>query len=450
VSSERTRQPLPLPRPIAVALRPFQRFFETESAGGILLLLATAAALIWANSRFAGSYRRLLEQPISIQAFGAGLAWPLHAWINDALMAVFFLLVGMEIKRELILGELSSLGRAALPAIAAFGGMLVPALIFTAFNAGTPGIAGWGVPVATDIAFALGALALVGSRIPTSLAVFLTALAIFDDLGAVLVIALFYGQGVHFGALLAAGGVTLVLTLMNLFGVRRLWPYLAVGVVLWVEVLASGIHATIAGVILGLCIPARTRRDPAELGSLQARLAELSADLGSERLREDALDAVTGYLADTESPLDKLVRALHPWVAFLVVPLFALANAGIELGALEPRDLLSPVPLGVGLGLFLGKQAGIFTATWLAVKLRLSPLPTGASWSQVYGVAVLGGIGFTMSIFISTLAFPAGSLLNEKAKVGILLGSAISAIAGYLFLRYRARPDSVSQAGARP
>jgi NhaA family Na+:H+ antiporter len=437
---QRTRQPLALPRPLALALRPFQRFLQNKSASGILLLVATGVALVWANSRFGDSYRRLLEQTISVSGFGVGLSWPLHLWINDALMALFFFLVGMEIKRELVLGELNSVRKAILPAFAALGGMLVPALIYLAFNSGTESARGWGIPVATDIAFALGALALLRGRVPASLAIFLTALAVFDDLGAIVVIALFYGQGVNAAALLAAGGITLLLVAMNLFGVRRLWPYLAMGVLLWIAVLNSGVHATIAGVVLGLCIPSRTRRDPAEVDVLLDRLHTVNADTDSERFREETLDAIEGYLADTRAPLDRLVRALHPWVSFVIIPVFALANAGVEVAGLSPRDLVSPLTLGVALGLFLGKQAGILGATWLAVKLRLSPRPSRASWSQVYGVAMLGGIGFTMSLFIAALAFPADGLLNETAKVGILLGSALSAIVGLLFLRFVARP----------
>lgn len=441
MSAQRTRQPLPLPRPIAVVVRPFQRFFHTESASGILLLLATLVAIAWANSPAGDSYEHLFGSTITIGGFGLGLTWPLHMWINDALMAVFFLLVGMEIKRELVLGELSSVRKAILPAIAALGGMLVPALIFVGFNRGQPTLGGWGIPVATDIAFALGALALLRGRVPSSLAVFLTALAIFDDLGAILVIAIFYGQGVNIGPLMGAVGLTLVLFVMNLFGVRKIAAYLALGVVLWVAVLASGIHATIAGVVLGLCIPARTRRDPAEIDVLLDRLRTINADTENERFREETLGAVEGYLADTLSPLDRLVRVLHPWVAFAIVPVFALANAGVRLDALGPRDLAAPLSLGVALGLFFGKQLGVFGATWLAVKLRLSPRPSRASWSQLYGVALLAGIGFTMSLFIAALAFAPDSLFNEKAKVGILLGSGLSATCGLLFLRFGARPD---------
>ncbi|HCF61292.1 MAG TPA: Na+/H+ antiporter NhaA, partial [Myxococcales bacterium] len=360
---QRTRQPLALPRPLALALRPFQRFLQNKSASGILLLVATGVALVWANSRFGDSYRRLLEQTISVSGFGVGLSWPLHLWINDALMALFFFLVGMEIKRELVLGELNSVRKAILPAFAALGGMLVPALIYLAFNSGTESARGWGIPVATDIAFALGALALLRGRVPASLAIFLTALAVFDDLGAIVVIALFYGQGVNAAALLAAGGITLLLVAMNLFGVRRLWPYLAMGVLLWIAVLNSGVHATIAGVVLGLCIPSRTRRDPAEVDVLLDRLHTVNADTDSERFREETLDAIEGYLADTRAPLDRLVRALHPWVSFVIIPVFALANAGVEVAGLSPRDLVSPLTLGVALGLFLGKQAGILGAT---------------------------------------------------------------------------------------
>jgi NhaA family Na+:H+ antiporter len=440
MSSKRIKQPLPLPRPVALAARPFQRFFRTESASGILLLLATVVAIVWANSRFGDGYRHLFETPISISGFGLGISWPLHRWINDALMAVFFLLVGMEIKRELVLGELSSVRKALLPAVAALGGMLVPALIFIAFNAGEPTLGGWGVPVATDIAFALGALALLRGRVPSALAVFLTALAIFDDLGAILVIAVFYGQGVRAAPLLVAVAITLFVVLMNLFGVRKIWPYMAMGVLLWLAVLASGIHATIAGVVVGLCIPSRTRRDPAEVDVLLDRLRTINADTEDERFREETLGAIEGYLADTMSPLDRLVRSLHPWVAFGIVPLFALANAGVLLGALSARDLVAPLTLGITLGLFVGKQVGVFGATWLAVKLRLSPPPTRASWAQIYGVSLLAGIGFTMSLFIAALAFPSDTLFNEKAKVGILLGSGLSVVAGLLFLRFATGP----------
>jgi len=431
-----TKNPLPLPRPIVVAFRPLVRFFRTQSASGILLLAATVLALVWANSGLSASYHHLLEEQISIRVFGHGITWPLHHWINDALMAVFFFLVGMEIKRELVLGELNSVRRAVLPAIAAAGGMAVPALLYSALKLGGAGMPGWGVPVATDIAFALGCLAVLKGRVPASLVVFLMALAIFDDLGAILVIALFYGGQLHAGGLLAAGGILLALVLMNLFGVRRIGAYLAMGVLLWLAVLQSGIHATIAGVALGLCIPSRSRRDPSDVEGVTAPLEALRAAPEDSRRREEAIAAVEGYLHEAEAPLDKLVHMLHPWVAFFIIPVFALANAGVDLGALSLSDLAGPVSLGTVIGLFLGKQLGIFGATALAVKLRLSPMPANASWSQVYGVAMLGGIGFTMSLFIAALAFAGVAGLNGQAKIGILLGSLASAVGGLLFLRF--------------
>jgi NhaA family Na+:H+ antiporter len=430
-----TRAPLPLPRVIVFALRPFQAFFRTESSSGILLLLATAAALAWSNSEYRETYHRLLDQTVTVQLGRRGISWPLHHFINDALMAVFFFLVGMEIKRELVLGELRTLGSAALPLIAALGGMAFPALLFTALNIDGPGLRGWGIPTATDIAFALGCLALLRGRVPTSLAVFLMALAIFDDLGAIVVIALFYGQALNGPALLLSGVIVLGLVAMNAYGVRRPVPYLLVGVLLWGAVLASGVHATIAGVLLGLCIPARARKRADE------QLEELSHHLEEVRRSdkdagEAALSAIERYLEEIQTPLARLVHGLHVPVAFVIIPAFALANAGVDLENLTLADMASPVSLGVAVGLFLGKQTGIFLATFAAVKLRLSPMPTGASWRQVFGVAVLGGIGFTMSLFIAALAFPGDPKLNVAAKIGILLGSAGSAIVGMVVLRF--------------
>ncbi|MGC4120677.1 MAG: Na+/H+ antiporter NhaA [Myxococcales bacterium] len=409
-------RPRPLPRVLADALRPVQAFFRTESASGVLLIGATVAAFLWANSPFAHAYHDLLGQTLSVGALDHALSWPLHHWINDGLMTVFFFVVGMEIKRELVVGELNTVRRAVLPAVAAAGGMLVPAALYLAFNASGPGQAGWGVPVATDIAFALGCLAVLKGRVPTSLVVFLTALAIFDDLGAILVIALFYGQSVQPVYLLAAGAVTLALLALNRLGVSRGWPYLLLGIPLWLCVLGSGIHATLAGVVLGLCIPAR-------------------GPSAGER-------APTGE----RTTIDRLEGALHPFVAFFVVPVFALANAGVDLTGLAVSGLAHPVPLGIALGLFAGKQVGIFLATLAAVKLGLSPMPAGASWRQVHGVAVLGGIGFTMSLFVGALAFQSAPALLTESKLGILLGSAASAAAGLLLLR-TARKDAKPEAG---
>ncbi|MFN7133304.1 MAG: Na+/H+ antiporter NhaA [Myxococcales bacterium] len=429
----RTRQPLAVPAPLLRVMRPFQAFLANQSASGVLLLASTVVALVWANSRFAESYHHLLETPITVRFGELGSTWPLHHWINDGLMAVFFFLVGMEIKQELVLGELRSFGRALLPLIAAAGGMAAPAALFLAFNAGDTSARGWGIPTATDIAFALGCLAVLRGKVPASLAVFLTALAIFDDLGAILVIALFYGAGLNVAALLGAAGIVGVLVVMNLYGVRRPLPYALVGIVLWLLVLLSGIHATIAGVILGLCIPARPPREPEELLS---ELDDAVTALRSDDVKDGAetLGAIERYLEQVQAPLPRIVHALHKPVGFLIIPIFALANAGISLQALSPSDVFSPVTLGVMLGLFLGKQLGIFAATYAAVKLGLSPMPAGASWRQLYGVAMLGGIGFTMSLFISALAFPADAALNNASKLGILAGSLLSAGAGMAFL----------------
>jgi NhaA family Na+:H+ antiporter len=322
-------------------------------------------------------------------------------WINDGLMAIYFLLVGLEIKRELLAGELSSVKRAALPAIAALGGMVVPALIYLAFNWNTPAtLRGWAIPAATDIAFALGVVALLGSRVPTSLKVFLTALAILDDLGAILIIAVFYTADLSLAALgLAATGLA-VLFAFNRFGVRHLAAYLAVGMLVWCAVLASGIHATLAGVAVALAIPLRT---------------------------EGA--------TDERAPLHRLEHGLHPWVAYGILPIFGLANAGLSLGGLSLAAFLTPVPLGIAAGLFFGKQIGVMAASWWAVRRGWAQWPEGASAWQIYGVALLCGIGFTMSLFIGGLAF-ASEALQDQVKLGVFSGSLAAAVAGFIVLRF--------------
>jgi NhaA family Na+:H+ antiporter len=425
-----------VPRLLFAVVRPFRRFFRTEAASGITLMVVTVVALLWANSRFAASYEGLLHLPVTFSMGGQGLSWPLHHWINDALMSVFFLVVGMEIKRELLVGELRTVRQATLPALAALGGMLVPAAIHFAFNRGGAGQPGWGVPMATDIAFALGCLALVSSRVPSSLVVFLMALAIFDDLGAILVIAFFYGGKIHAGALLTAGGITGVLVLMARLRVTLLWPFLVLGVALWGAVLKSGIHATIAGVILGLCIPAQGARRPTEvLEDLDRAVTRLRHSARSRDLdAAGPLGAIERHLEAVQPPLDRIVHGLHPWVAFGIVPIFALANAGVAIHGNIADLALSPPALGASLGLFLGKPTGIFGITWLAVKLGLAPRPTGSTWPQLFGVSVLAGIGFTMSIFVATLAFPGDHGLQDASKVGVFLGSAASVAAGLFIL----------------
>ena len=381
----------PPPRPRS-ALR---TFLDNEASGGLVLMGAAALALVVANSPLSGAYFDALHSHV------LGLS-VLH-WINHALMAVFFLLVGLEIKREMLDGQLSTWPRRALPGIAALGGMIVPAVIYLAFNAGPNGHPrGWAIPSATDIAFALGVLSLLGPRVPISLKVFLTALAILDDLGAVLIIAVFYTSELN---LYALGGAIFVLGLLqglNRAGFTDLKPYLLLGVVLWFLVLMSGVHATLAGVALALTIPLRV---------------------------------TPGRPEDATSPLHILEHSLQPWVAFLIIPIFGFANAGISFAGMSLSSLQNPVPLGVALGLFVGKQVGVFAFAWAAIKTGLADLPANATWPQLYGVALLCGIGFTISLFIGLLAFPTSADLQDATKLGVLLGSILSGLIGAAFLR---------------
>jgi NhaA family Na+:H+ antiporter len=422
------------------ALRPFQRFARTESAGGVVLLACAALALGWANSPWAESYFHLWETHVGVSLAGRVLDLSLHHWINDGLMAVFFFVVGLEIKREMLVGELSSARQAALPIAGALGGMLVPAGIYAAINAGGPGSAGWGIPMATDIAFALGVLALLGPRVPVVLKVFLTALAIADDIGAVLVIALFYTSDLAWSALLAGGVVLGALIALNVLGVRRPGAYLALGVLLWLAFLQSGVHATVAGVVLAMTIPSRTRVHEAEfLAVARGAIDEFDAacqpgeTVLTNRAQQEAIEALEHVSEGVQSPLFTMERKLHGAVAFVIMPVFALANAGVSLGGL--LDTLSlPVTLGVVLGLLIGKPLGITLFAWLAVRLGWATLPAQASWRTLHGVSWLGGIGFTMSLFIAGLAFSDASLL-DSAKVGILAGSLVAGVVGWAMLR---------------
>ena len=366
-------------------------FLDSETAGGILLMAAAALALIAANSPASDIYFSTLQAKVIGLSVG-------H-WINDGLMAVFFLLVGLEIKREVLGGQLSTWPRRVLPGLGAIGGMVVPALVYLAFNLRSPeAIRGWAIPTATDIAFALGVLAMLGARVPPSLKVFLTALAILDDLGAVLIIALFYTADLSPPALAAAGALTAVLALLNRLGVRALWPYLALGAGLWGATLQSGIHATIAGVVLALCIP---------MGQ--------SDDVGS-------------------SPLHRLEHGLAKWVGYGIVPVFGFANAGVSFSGLGPSVVLQALPLGIAFGLLIGKQIGVFAAVWAAIRVGMAERPEGATMAQIYGVAILCGIGFTMSLFIGGLAFGARPESFDAVKIGVLAGSLLSAIMGSLVL----------------
>ncbi|MFP3939964.1 MAG: Na+/H+ antiporter NhaA [Thermoanaerobaculia bacterium] len=420
-------------------LRPFQTFLRLESSSGLLLLGAAVAALAWANSPLAETYFGLWQTPVRVAVADFEIAKPLLLWINDGLMAVFFFVVGLEIKREVLVGELAEPRKAALPVAAAVGGMVVPAALYAAWNAGGEGSAGWGIPMATDIAFALGVVALLGRRVPLSLKIFLTAVAIVDDLGAVLVIAVFYTAKLSVASLGVAGVFFAAMVLLNLSGVRRTWPYAVLGLGLWVAFLKSGVHATIAGVVGALTIPVHRLIDaPAFLRRAEALLAEFAEDVqpGQSEPTADQRHAVHSLevaAENLETPLARLEHALHPWVAYFVMPVFALANAGVGLGAGAGAALASPVSLGVIAGLFVGKQVGVLGFAWGAVRMGVASLPTGAGWRQLWGVSLLCGIGFTMSLFIAGLAFAEAELL-DAAKVGILAGSLVSGVAGSLVL----------------
>jgi NhaA family Na+:H+ antiporter len=425
------------------ALRLVVRFIHQEATSGILLLGCAVAALAWANSPWGASYFTLWQTPIAFRVGDFLLEKPLLLWINEGLMALFFFVIGLEIKRELLVGALSSPRRALLPLAAAVGGMLVPALIYTVLNAGTPTVRGWGIPMATDIAFSLGVLALLGTRAPLSLKVFLTALAIVDDMGAVLVIALFYSEPLAWSYLGIGAGLLLVSALMGALGVRQPLVYALLGVALWLAFLKSGVHATVAGVLLAMTIPARTRIDLRSFTSLGRQILgqfERASAFPSTHVmnsqQQAAVQALELACRDVESPLQRLERALHPWVAFFVMPLFALANAGVVLDAQALRAELHPVSLGIVLGLLVGKPLGITLFAWLAVRLKLAVLPADLVWRHIVGVGLLGGIGFTMSLFIAQLAFPAleGEWLS-LAKVGILTGSLLAGLGGWLVLR---------------
>lgn len=430
----RPRPAPPLQRVLFAVVAPVQRFFRTEAAGGIVLIASAALALVLAASPLSHAYHEVVHAPLRLGAGPFGASFSVHALINDVLMTVFFVVAGMEIKRELVTGELSSLRQAALPLVAAAGGMLVPALIYLGWNHGGPAHAGWAIPTATDIAFALGCLSLVKKRVPWSLFVFLTALAIFDDLGAILIIALFYGGQPHLPSLAAAGVIALVLVGLNRARVHRPWPYFLVGAALWVAVARSGLHPTIAGVLVGLAMPTKGKR------TLEDALEDIEVAVESLRQlprgrAEGSLTAIERHIETLQPPVERALHGLHAPVAFCIVPLFALANAGVEVDASATAAAALPITLGVGFGLLVGKTLGIFGATWAAVRLRLAPMPTGARWPHVFGVALMGGVGFTMSLFVTGLAFKGAPALEAAAKIGILSGSLVSALAGIVVLR---------------
>ncbi|MGI9090764.1 MAG: Na+/H+ antiporter NhaA [Gemmatimonadaceae bacterium] len=454
---------LPTGRPLVErALAPFRRFAATEAAGGVVLLACTVVALIWANSPWGATYERLWEQRVILAAGPLAVNATLHQVINDGLMAIFFFLVGLEIKREILAGELASLRKSALPVAGAVGGMLVPALIYFALNAGGPGAHGWGVPMATDIAFAIGVLALLGDRVPISLKVFLTALAIADDIGAVLVIAAFYSSGIAWGALGIAALLLLVSIGANAARVRAPWVYALIGVALWIAVVASGVHGTVAGVLLALTIPVHTRVNETEFldqgrralddfdGSLECPSPGLSVTVLTNEASQDALHRLEELCEQAQPPLHRLEHALHGLVAFCIMPLFALANAGVHLSGDIGAALVSPVTLGIVLGLVLGKPIGITLVSWLAVRASIADKPTDASWRMLHSVSWLGGIGFTMSLFVAGLAFPGteGAPLLADAKVGILAASVVAGIVGWLILRRVGQSTASAMEGA--
>lgn len=387
-------------------------FFKLESAGGILLMLAAALAIIFANTPILSSiYELLLSTPVEVKIGALEIAKPLLLWINDGLMAVFFFLVGLELKRELLEGELSDKRNIILPGVGALGGMIAPALIYVYFNYDNPqALSGWAIPAATDIAFALGALALLGSRVPTSLKIFLTSLAIFDDVGAIIIIALFYTDKLSFTALVVVACCVPFLFVMNKRNVVSKSAYIFIGIIMWVATLKSGVHATLAGVLLAMFIPMKSKEDP------------------------------------SFSPLKDLEHDLHSVVAFGILPVFAFANAGINLTGVGFEQMFHSVPVGIALGLFLGKQIGIFGLCWLAIKLKLAPLPSGMNWMSLYGTATLCGIGFTMSLFIGSLAFEeSGVNMIFDERLGIVIGSLASGIFGFLILK-KYLPQAAKQA----
>ena len=426
---------------------PLDEFIHNQTSGGIALMFATVVALIIANSPLAEAYQRLLHTPVTLGVGTWVIDMDLHHWINDGLMVLFFFLVGLEIKREILVGELASPRQAVLPIVAAVGGMVVPALVYWFINPEGDAARGWGIPMATDIAFAVGVLALLGARVPKNLLMFLVALAIVDDLGAVLVIALFYTSSLSYEALLVAAVVFAVLVAFNRLGVRRAWPYFIVGIVMWLAMLTSGIHATIAGILVAATIPARPIYHPSRFSERMRRLLD-RFDASHQPGIAILANAEQGSIVQTldnavyavSTPLQRLEHAFHIPVALMVIPIFALANAGITIDFGDLRGMLThPVTLGVTLGLLIGKVVGIAGFAWLAIRLRLAALPSGTSFRQLVGVGIIGGIGFTMSIFVTELAFSGMAEQLVMAKMGVLLASLIAGTTGYVWMRWALR-----------
>ena len=429
-------------RPVtSVIVAPLQAFMHTEVAGGLFLLSAAIVALVWANSPAHESYEALWETHLGLSVGPFEIEETLRDWVNDLLMAFFFFVVGLEIKRELVLGDLRDIKAATLPLVCALGGMIVPALLYAVVNVGGPGSSGWGVPMATDIAFAVGVLALVGKRAPAGLKVFLLTLAVADDLGAIMVIAIFYTAGLQLAWLGLAAGVVVAIMVLRRTGIRKYIWYVVAAAVLWLAMFESGIHATIAGVILGFLTPSRPLHPPEAVSGLAERhlegLQRKPADAVADEGEQATLLEVARLAREGVSPLARLEAALHPWTSFLVLPLFALANAGVRVVGTDIGAVLSSsVTLGIVLGLVVGKPLGIVVAAFITVKLGWGRLPRACGWLEMIGVGLLAGVGFTVAIFIAGLAFT-DPALTDSAKVGILIASAIAGVMGAVFLALR-------------
>jgi len=421
-------------------LSPVHKFIHQEFTSGIILFASVLTAIIWVNSSTPESYHHVWDTIMSVSFGTFVFNQPLHIWINDGLMALFFFVIGLELKREFMAGELSNMKKAALPMMAALGGMLVPALIYFLFNQDSESRTGWGIPMATDIAFALALLSLAGNHIPASVKVFLSALAVADDLGAVLVIAFFYTAQIYLGYLIVAAVFLGLLVLGNVLGIRSTLFYLLVGIAVWTCFLFSGVHATIAGVLVAFTIPARTKIQESEYIEQVTKYTndfEEAIPLNGPLMTADQhviIEKIKKLSQDAETPLQKIEYSLHPWVAFVIMPLFALSNSGMIIGSDFFTAIGNPVSIGVAAGLVIGKLAGITFFTWMMVRFKLSDLPEGATWHHIFGVALLAGVGFTMSLFIAGLAFQSEGLI-ENAKYGILLASVLSGAGGIIYLR---------------
>lgn len=425
---------------------PFEHFLHAQTTTGIILMFMTVFALILANTPFAEAYAHFFHTHVDLTVGSWALSHTIHHWINDGLMAIFFFIIGLEIKREILVGELSNIKVAILPILAAIGGMIIPALIYFGFNFGTEGAGGWGIPMATDIAFAISALVLLGKRVSTALVTFLVALAIVDDLGAVLVIAIFYTEQIQFLPLGLAGVSFLIMIALNRVGIHMILPYFIVGLFMWFFMLESGVHATIAGVIAALAIPSKPKQTPKNFSSRTKKLLDgydsypVCEDHHLHEKQKAILLSIKDSIDAVDSPAARLEHDLHLPVALIVIPLFALANAGIAIDFSSIGEtIMTPVSLGIMAGLILGKVLGIFGVSWLAIKMGIAKLPEGSTMNQLFGVAFLGGIGFTMSIFVADLAFVGNDALIFQAKVGILAASLFAGLFGYMWLRFIAK-----------